>query len=149
MSEGARSERRPGVGVGVLVFRDDQLLMVRRKHHGAGTWAAPGGYLDSGESPEECAAREVREEVGIALTNIVYRGITNDIHPDGKHNVTIWLSARAGAGEAHVAAPDELTDVGWFSPDALPRPIYRSTENVLQARSLPADAYKVAVAAHD
>ncbi len=148
MRQDGASARRPGVGVGVLVFRGERLLMVRRKHHGAGTWAAPGGYLDLGESPEACAAREVQEEVGLAMTNIVYRGITNDIHPDGKHNVTIWLSADAGEGEARVAAPDELSEVGWFPLDALPQPIYRSTENVLQSRSLPPDTYQSAIAAH-
>ena len=147
MSQGPGPEGRPGVGVGVLVFDGDRLLMVQRKHHGAGTWATPGGYLDRGESPEACAIREVEEEVGIEITDVVFRGITNDVHADGKHNVTIWFSARAGVGEISVAAPDELTDVGWFPLDDLPQPVYRSTENVLQGHSLPPDAYQAALSA--
>ncbi|HEU5357581.1 MAG TPA: NUDIX domain-containing protein, partial [Gemmatimonadales bacterium] len=50
---------RPQLGVGVLILREGKLLLgQRRGSHGAGTWAPPGGHLDSGESVEQCACRE-------------------------------------------------------------------------------------------
>ena len=127
------------VGVGVAIARAEgrELLLVQRRRHGAGSWATPGGYLDPGESFEACAVREVAEEVGVAITDVTYLGVVNDIHPDGKHTVTIWLSARVVAGEPRVAAPDELSDVGWFPLAALPEPIYLSTANFLAGRTQP------------
>lgn len=131
-------DQRPGVGVGVLVTRGDKLLLVRRRHHGAGRWATPGGYLDPGESPEACAARETAEETGVQITDIAFWAITNDIHPDGtKHNVTIWMTARHAAGEAVLGSPDEATAVGWFPIGALPEPLYFSTQNVLRGDTYP------------
>lgn len=131
-------ELRPGVGVGILVTRGHEILLVRRRHHGAGSWATPGGYLDFGESPAACAARETAEETGVEITDIAFWAITNDIHPDGeKHNVTIWMTARHAAGEAVLASPDEATEVAWFPIDALPEPLYFSTQNVLRGDTYP------------
>src|SRR5881397_2951259 len=59
----------PKVAVGVAVFRDDRLLLVRRvMEPGRGRWALPGGYLDAGEDPRAAAAREAEEEAGVAVT---------------------------------------------------------------------------------
>ena len=55
----------PKVGVGVLVVRDDQVLLCKRcGRHMNGLYAAPGGHLEYGESFVECASREVKEETG-------------------------------------------------------------------------------------
>jgi 8-oxo-dGTP diphosphatase len=133
---------RVGVGVGVLVERDGMVLLVRRTRHGAGTWATPGGYLDPGEAPEDAAVREVREETGLEVDLPVFVALTNDVHDGGeKHNVTLWFAARARPGEATVAAPDELSAVGWFPWDALPTPRYRSLDNLLAGRTYPACAW--------
>ena len=134
--------RRPGVGVGVIVTRGREVLLVRRRHHGAGSWSTPGGYLDPGEGPEECGAREVREETGLVVADVAFLGLTNDVHPDGKHNVTIWLSARAAGGEATVAAPEELDDIGWFPWERLPQPLYLSTRNFVEGQTYPPDAQR-------
>src|SRR4051812_34935283 len=59
----------PKVAVGVAVFRDDCLLLVRRTMEpGRGRWALPGGYLDIGEDPRGAAAREAEEEAGVLVT---------------------------------------------------------------------------------
>ena len=53
------------VAVG-LVSRDERLLFVRRNiDPGRGLWALPGGFVEPGESPEETALRELREEIGM------------------------------------------------------------------------------------
>src|SRR5947199_8571498 len=62
------------VAVGVAVFRDDRLLLVRRTMNpGRGQWALPGGYLDVGEDPRAAAAREAAEEasVEVRVTNVM------------------------------------------------------------------------------
>ncbi|HEU5430358.1 MAG TPA: NUDIX domain-containing protein [Thermomicrobiales bacterium] len=130
---------RPGVGVGVVVRRSDDILLVRRLHHGRGSWSTPGGYLGRGESFAACAEREVREETGLRLTDVRVVGVTNDIHPDGKHNVTIWLAGEA-EGEATLAAPEEIDRVAWFDRRRLPANLYGSTRNFVDGRSDPPDA---------
>jgi len=54
------------VGVGVVCSHRDGIIMLKRKgSHGAGQWSFPGGHLEFGESVEQCAIREVKEELGI------------------------------------------------------------------------------------
>lgn len=126
---------RVGVGVGIVVTNNDAVLLVQRKFHGAGSWSTPGGYLDPGETPEATALRELREETGVMATDPTVAGISNDIHPDGKHNVTFWITARYVSGTGRLTAPDELNAVAWFPWNALPEPIYLSFQNYLDGRT--------------
>ena len=137
---GRGNDRRPGVGVGVLIERHGKILLVRRKHHGTGSWSAPGGYLDLGEELADAAKREVREETALEIEDVRFVAVVNDRFDDGKHNVTVWFAAGQVAGEATVAATDELSEVGWFAWDALPEPLYSSTRRFLSGESLPAGA---------
>lgn len=143
MSTGREVSARPGVGVGVLVGRAGTILLVRRRHHGAGQWATPGGYLDLGEDFETCAVRETREETGLAIARPLVVGVANDRHPDGKHNVTVWLVATVDVGDAAVAS-DELDAVGWFGWNDLPTPLYLSTSTFFEGRTHPPDAWRTA-----
>ena len=63
--------------------RDGRYLMlhrVKKKHDiNEGKWIAPGGHCEKGESPEDCAIREVREETGIELRSVRFRGIVTFI----------------------------------------------------------------------
>lgn len=62
------ANKRPGVGVGVLVTREGKVLIQRRTNaHGEGTWSLPGGHMEFGESPEQTAAREAKEEVNVDI----------------------------------------------------------------------------------
>ncbi len=55
----------PRVGVAVLIHRGEHLLLIQRKNvHGAGSWSTPGGHLEYGETPEECARLKAKEETG-------------------------------------------------------------------------------------
>ena len=57
---------RPKVGFGVFVMKEGKFLIGKRKNaHGEGSWSLPGGHLEFKESWEECAVREVLEEVGV------------------------------------------------------------------------------------
>jgi 8-oxo-dGTP diphosphatase len=128
----------PRVGVGVLVKRGEDLLLVRRQgSHGAGTWSPPGGYLDFGEHPADCAARETREETGLEVDNPRFAGLTNDLFPeDEKHFVTLWFEADYAGGEAAVAAEDELSEVRWFPRAGLPHPLFAPFERFVAGELL-------------
>ena len=130
----------PRIGVGVIIIRDDHVLLLKRRNvHGADTWSTPGGHLEFGETPEACAIREAYEETGVTIGEVKFRAITNDIfETEGKHYITIWMEGRYVAGEARVNAAYEMSEVGWFSWDALPQPLFLSLRNLLSGRCYPA-----------
>ncbi len=134
---------RPGVGVGVIVTKGDQVLLMRRMNsHGDGTWSMPGGHLEYGESPEQCAVREVLEETGVMIADIAFRAITNDVfEAEGKHYLTIWVEGKYVSGEPTIQAPREMSAVGWFSWDTLPEPLFFPLENLLAGRCYPTPWY--------
>ncbi|OAA80938.1 NUDIX hydrolase domain protein [Akanthomyces lecanii RCEF 1005] len=84
---------RPSVGVSVAVVNPKgQVLFSKRKgSHGAGTWQFPGGHLEHGKTPLECAEDEVQEETGLLVTGVKIVTLTNDIfEAEGKHYVTLF-----------------------------------------------------------
>jgi 8-oxo-dGTP diphosphatase len=128
--------KTPRVGVGVIIERNGQVLLIKRTNvHGAGTWSTPGGHLEYGESPEECAIREVKEETGVNIGDVRFKGITNDLFEvSEKHYITIWMEARYLDGEPVVNADGEASDIGWFSWDALPKPLFLPLQNFMEGR---------------
>ena len=131
--------KHPRVGVAVLLFQAGKLLLIRRKgSHGAGSWATPGGHLEFGEEPADCARREAKEEVGVDVGEVTFRSITNDLFvEEGKHYITLWMSARITDGEPTVAARDEVAELGWFDPSDLPQPLFLPLRNLLSGHALP------------
>ena len=134
--------RYPRVGVGVIVVKDDRVLLLERKGvHGQGTWSTPGGHLEYGESPEECAARETMEETGVTIAHVRALGYTNDVFSSsGLHYITLWMRGEYESGQATVAAPYEASQVGWFAWDALPEPLFLPLRQLLQGKGYPQDA---------
>lgn len=130
------THHQPRIGVGVLVRRDDEVLLLRRASvHGAGTWSTPGGHLDHGETLEQCAAREAVEETGIEVENVRFRAITNDVFEDeALHYLTVWMEADYRSGEPRLNAAYEMSDVAWFSWDRLPDPLFLPLETLLDGR---------------
>jgi 8-oxo-dGTP diphosphatase len=129
----------PRVGVAALIWKDGRVLLLQRRNvRGAGTWSTPGGHLEYGESLEECARRETREEVGVEVGPLHFRALTNDVFPaPAKHFITIWMEGEYLSGEPHAAAEDEVGEVGWFSLEAPPQPLFLPIENLLKGACFP------------
>jgi len=124
----ASAERRsPLVGVGVLVLREDRVLLGQRKgSHGAGTWALPGGHLEFGESVAQCAVREVLEETGLRIHAVTPAPYTNDVfEAEGKHYVTLFVAAHSAVGEPALSEPDKCSEWRWFRWSELPSPLFQ------------------------
>ena len=78
----------PLVGVGVILTRDNSLLLVKRKFDpDAGYWAIPGGHLDLGERVENAAEREAYEETGFIVRVSKLAGIIDKITYDNDGKV--------------------------------------------------------------
>ncbi|MCC7010496.1 MAG: NUDIX domain-containing protein [Acidobacteria bacterium] len=131
--------RVPYVGVGCLVIRDRRLLLIRRHGlHGAGSWSPPGGHLGFGETPAQCARRELYEETGVVVSEVTFVAITNDIFDaEDKHYITVWMRGIASAGEGTIQAPEEVAEIGWFDVDALPSPLFLCFANLVAGDCAP------------
>jgi 8-oxo-dGTP diphosphatase len=132
----------PRVGVGVIIRRGDEVLLLHRAGgHGSGSWSTPGGHLDHGETLEQCAIREVMEETGVEIHNVRFRALTNDVFArEGRHYLTVWMDADYRSGEARVNAAHEMSSVAWFPWDRLPAPLFLPLENLLGGRCYPPSA---------
>ena len=119
----------PKVAVGVAVFRDGRLLLVRRvMDPGRGLWALPGGYLDAGEDPREAAAREAEEEAGVAVTV----GDVLDVFanpPDDGGAIFVLYAATWSGGEP--VPGDDADAAAFFGRDELPELAFASTAHVV------------------
>ncbi len=70
------------------------LLMLRNKEPNLGLWVAPGGKLEPGESPYDCAKRELYEETGLEVHELYYRGLITEIspHPDWQWLMFLYVA---------------------------------------------------------
>jgi 8-oxo-dGTP diphosphatase len=66
----------------VYALRDEEVLLMRRsKEPNLGLWVAPGGKVEAGEAPYETARREMREETGLSVTDLQFRGFCTEVSP--------------------------------------------------------------------
>ncbi|MFH0890708.1 MAG: NUDIX domain-containing protein [Candidatus Liptonbacteria bacterium] len=132
-----------GVGLGVILMRADGRILMGKRHfdpvkadselHGEGTWTLPGGKMEFGESFEEGAGREVKEETGIVLDKNAIKiiSISNDRAADA-HFITLGFLCDSFSGEARVMEPDEITEWQWFSMEGLPQPLFFPSEKMIR-----------------
>ncbi|MEL6821840.1 MAG: NUDIX hydrolase [Calditrichota bacterium] len=124
----------PRVGVGVIVLNDSgQILLGERiGSHGANTWCSPGGHLEFGESVEECAQRETREEAGIEIKNIRSGPYTNDyFEEENKHYVTAFVITDSFEGTPQICEPEKCLQRQWFDWNQQPSRLFLPNRNLL------------------
>lgn len=130
----------PKIGVGVLIFRHGKLSLGRRKgSHGAGDWSAPGGHLEFGETPEECARRETREETSLQLNVLQNGAFVSNVFPEvQKHYITLFMVAHSAQGEPQCLEPEKCEGWQWFALDALPEPLFAPLRTLIERDGLAA-----------
>lgn len=131
LQRGERARRCPACGhsayprvspaMMVLVWRQaergGEVLLARSPHYAPGVYSALAGFVEAGESLEECVHREVAEEVGVQVTDLRYYGSQSWPFP---HSLMVAFTARWVAG-AIVPQPGEIEDARWYPLDALPK----------------------------
>jgi len=98
-----------------VLRRADRVLVIRRGPDSArsGYWAPLSGKLEPGETQEEALVREVREEVGLAVSPLakVWQSETDD----GTFRLHWWTATETGNGTI-VPDPGEVSEVRWVTP---------------------------------
>ena len=106
------------LGAASVIVDDAGRVLLVKHSYGELNWELPGGRGEARESAEETARREAREEVGLELA--IERLVGVYWEPPDAHHFVFRARAR---GEPRVADPNEITELGWFVPSSLPRPI--------------------------
>ncbi len=99
-----------------LVWRPGAVLLARSPHYARGMYSALAGFVEAGESLEDCVHREVAEEVGLQVQGLRYFGSQSWPFP---HSLMVAYTAQYVAGQI-VPQADEIEDAQWFALDALP-----------------------------
>jgi ADP-ribose pyrophosphatase YjhB (NUDIX family) len=146
MSEERHYPSRPFAAVGVVVWKDERLLVIKRaKPPRQGQWGLVGGGVELGETHYEAAIREVMEETGIAIAPFgiitAIDSITKDA--DGKvefHYSVIEVNARWVSGEAR--ALDSVEEVAWLTlAEVEALPVWPQMKRVAQLAEAQYKAY--------
>ena len=99
-----------------LVWRPGELLLARSPHYAKGMYSALAGFVEAGESLEDCVHREVAEEVGLQVQGLRYYGSQSWPFP---HSLMVAYTAAYASGQI-VPQAGEIEDAQWFALDALP-----------------------------
>ena len=116
---------RPAIGIGVVVWRGEDVLLIRRgQEPRKGEWALPGGLQELGETVRDAARREVLEETGVTVEPGEVVDVVDSIlrDSDGRiryHYTLVDIAAAYVAGDAE--ARDDADEVAWTRHDDLER----------------------------
>jgi len=110
----------PTVDIIIETGEEGEIVLIHRKNEPQG-WAIPGGFVDYGESLEEAAVREAREETSMDVTLVEQLHTYSDPARDPRHHTisTVYIARGRGVPEA----ADDASAIGLFREDSLPAPL--------------------------
>ena len=97
----------------MAVVRGDRLLFASNKRFKPGFYSVLAGFVEPGETLEDCVAREIREEVGLSVANIRYFGSQPWPFPN---SLMVAFVADYAGGQIRID-PSEITDAAWFTAE--------------------------------
>jgi ADP-ribose pyrophosphatase YjhB (NUDIX family) len=115
--------------VDIIIELDNQgVLLIKRKNTPFG-WAIPGGFVDYGESLEDAAVREAKEETGLDIKLIRQLHTYSRPDRDPRHHAisTVYIATAIG----RPCAADDAVEVGIFTRDTLPSPLVFDHKEIL------------------
>ncbi|XP_022968432.1 geranyl diphosphate phosphohydrolase-like [Cucurbita maxima] len=120
----------PQVAVAICLLRGKSVLMGRRLVSiGNSKYSLPSGHLEFGETFEECAAREMKEETGLDIEKVEFLKVTNNLfldQPTPAHYVVVFVRAVLAVPMQTPLnlEPDKCGGWDWYEWDSLPQPLF-------------------------
>lgn len=122
----ATNTERPKIGLGIVIVNEEgKVLIGKRTGSHAQKYSIPGGHLDLGETFEEGAIREIKEETDLNIIDPKVIAVTNNLETfreEGKHYISIILLVTEFTGELKVMEPEKCQSWDWTDPNNLPEP---------------------------
>jgi len=115
--EKVKSYRNPVPTVDIIIEINGGIVLIERKNEPLG-WALPGGFVDYGETLEDAAIREAKEETSLDISNLRLVGCYSDPARDPRQHAISTVYAATGAGEPRAA--DDAANLAIFSLSTLP-----------------------------
>lgn len=119
-----------------------EVLLIKQFAH-KDSWGIPKGHMHPGETEEQCAIREVREEAGVKVVLGQRLPNVGTVFKDEDKTVVSWLCTVEGSEEPRHDDPDsEVADARWFNVNELPtvhvyqRPLLAAAKDVLMGESV-------------
>lgn len=126
--EQSKRYRNPFPTVDIIILIDQQVVLIERRNPPYG-WALPGGFVDYGESLENAAIREAREETGLELVKPEqFRAYSEPDRDPRQHNISVVFVAQA---TGRLQAGDDAKNARLFPLEALPTPLCFDHERIL------------------
>ncbi len=114
--------------VDIIIETEKGIVLIKRKNPPYG-WAIPGGFVDYGESLEEAAIREAKEETGLDVELVrQFHTYSNPNRDPRQHTITTVYIAKA---KGVPKAGDDAADLGIFTQDNLPSPLVFDHSQIL------------------
>lgn len=131
---------KPGLGVGVMVVKENKILLGLRNPdkvkasselQGQGTWTMPGGKVEFMEKLVDAARRELEEETGLKAKKLDFLCISDDM-TDTAHYVTAGFIVREYTGEVQTMEPETILEWKWFDLNDLPSNLYKPSQKCIE-----------------
>jgi 8-oxo-dGTP diphosphatase len=104
----------------MVLVEDGKILLIRRgREPFMGEWAVPGGRIEDGETAEECAAREMKEETGLDVEIVRLTGLYSNPKRDPRGIIVAAYLVRRMGGT--VAGGDDAAEAKWFPIGGMPK----------------------------
>lgn len=129
-------KKRPKACVGVMIFKDDKILIGKRKStasHGAGEYSFPGGHIEAEESFEDAIVREVMEEAGVKIKNLKFLCVINTDEYKDHQAVLVSFVADWGSNEPKDFEHENIGEWKWYSIDNLPEPLFAPVKTLIDS----------------
>lgn len=111
------SQRNPLPTVDIIIKVPEGIVLIKRKNHPYG-WAIPGGFIEFGESAEQAAQREAKEETGLHIEQIKQFHTYSDPDRDPRfHTISVVFCAQA---QGTPRAASDAAAIGVFTEHNLP-----------------------------